>query len=71
MKYQKLVTQDYNETVANIRAMLKRLSDKASNKHFATDPEKANRADLRDIRRIEINLKELSDQVFQEGLHAN
>ena len=70
MEHQEQVTREYKEHVASIRAMLKRLSDKASGNHFAADPETADWAALGDIRRIEIQLKTLSDLVFHEGEYA-
>jgi hypothetical protein len=71
MKHQAQVTKEYNDNVASIRKMLKRLNETPYEKHFLVDHAQPDWADLGDIRRIEIKVKELSDLVFQEGEYAN
>jgi len=71
IRKQEQVIREYYDSTAKIRKMLKRLNETPYEKHFLVNHAQATWADLGDIRRIEIKVKELSDLVFQEGEYAN
>ncbi len=69
MQNQAEATQKYLDSMQAIDAMLKRLRTVKA-KTFATDPNKVNWGHVGDMRRIEIELKEFSDMLFNEGEFA-
>lgn len=69
MQNQAEATKKYLDSMQTIDAMLKRLRTVKA-KTFATDPNKVNWGHVGDMRRIEIELKEFSDMLFNEGEFA-
>jgi hypothetical protein len=69
MQNQAEATKKYLDSMQAIDAMLKRLRTVKA-KTFATDPNKVNWGHVGDMRRIEIELKEFSDMLFNEGEFA-
>ena len=69
MQNQAEATKIYLDSLHAIDAMLKRLRTVKA-KTFATDPNKVNWGHVGDMRRIEIELKEFSDMLFNEGEFA-
>ena len=69
MQNQAEATKKYLDSMQAIDAMLKRLRTVKA-KTFATDPNKVNWGHVGDMRRIEIELKEFSDILFNEGEFA-
>jgi hypothetical protein len=69
MQNQAEATKKYLDSMQAIDAMLKRLRTVKA-KTFATDPNKVNWGHVGDMRRIEIELKEFSDMLFNEGEYA-
>jgi hypothetical protein len=69
MQNQAEATKKYIDSMQAIDAMLKRLRTVKA-KTFATDPNKVNWGHVGDMRRIEIELKEFSDMLFNEGEFA-
>lgn len=69
MESQAQATKEYLDSMTAIDAMLKRLRTVKA-KTFATDPNKVNWGHVGDMRRIEIELKQFSDMLFNEGEYA-
>lgn len=69
MQNQAEATKKYLDSMQAIDAMLKRLRTVKA-KTFATDPNKVNWGHVGDMRRIEIELKQFSDMLFNEGEYA-
>ena len=69
MQNQAEATKKYLDSMQAIDAMLKRLRTVKA-KTFATDLSKVNWGHVGDMRRIEIELKEFSDMLFNEGEFA-
>ena len=69
MQNQAEATKKYLDSMQAIDAMLKRLRTVKA-KTFATNPNKVNWGHVGDMRRIEIELKEFSDMLFNEGEFA-
>lgn len=69
MQNQAEATKKYLDSMQAIDDMLKRLRTVKA-KTFATDPNKVNWGHVGDMRRIEIELKEFSDMLFNEGEFA-
>ena len=70
MNQQAQINKEYGTSAAAIRKMLKRLNEAPYEKYFLLHTAQPTWTDLNDIRRIEIQMKELSDIVWREGDYA-
>ena len=70
MKNQQQATRIYADHVTGIKAMLKRLSE-AGDRHFFTEPAKANWADVGGIEHLAHKLRDICDMTFNEGEYAD